>query len=77
MVPKRQFKPTPLMRTSEENRNARRSLFLKKVQSGREDKKWKVRGGEDEVQFFFFSCSLLPPFFFGWSGGEHELMIWF
>jgi hypothetical protein len=51
MAPKRPFKQTPLMRSSsgEEARDARRNLFLKKVQSGREEAQWKARGGEEEV----------------------------
>lgn len=42
------------MRSSEETRNARRSLFLKKVQSGREDERWQARGGEDEIMRMIF-----------------------
>jgi hypothetical protein len=49
MAPKRPFKQTPLLRSSEEARDARRNLFLKKVQSGREEAQWKARGGEEEV----------------------------
>lgn len=50
LAPKRLFKPIPSGRTNgEEGRKTRRCQFLKKVQTGREDKAWKARGGEDEV----------------------------
>ncbi|KAI5820483.1 hypothetical protein BZA77DRAFT_239516 [Pyronema omphalodes] len=54
LVPKRQFKPIPTKTSSEEQRNARRNLFLKKVQRGREEQAWKQRGGEDEIMRMIF-----------------------
>ncbi|KAF8252891.1 hypothetical protein K440DRAFT_534621 [Wilcoxina mikolae CBS 423.85] len=54
LAPKRLFKPIPVGRSGEDVRTARRSLFLKKVQNGREDKAWKARGGEDEIMRMIF-----------------------
>jgi hypothetical protein len=54
LAPKRLFKPNPIMvRSREESENARRSLFLKKVQNGREDQRMIARGGEDEVNHIY------------------------
>ncbi|KAF8541386.1 hypothetical protein BDD12DRAFT_829765 [Trichophaea hybrida] len=54
LAPKRLFKPIPIGRSGEDVRTARRNLFLKKVQNGREDKAWKARGGEDEIMRMIF-----------------------
>ncbi|KAH8821146.1 hypothetical protein F5884DRAFT_76111 [Xylogone sp. PMI_703] len=47
---KRTIKPNPLLqRSGSDGREARRKLFLKKVRSNSEDKRWEKRGGEDEM----------------------------
>lgn len=59
LAPKRLFKPNPIMvRSREESENARRSLFLKKVQNGREDQRMIARGGEDEIMRMIFVAEL-------------------
>jgi hypothetical protein len=35
--------------SGDDARETRRKLFLKKVQDGREEKRWEARGGDDEV----------------------------
>ncbi|KAI5798486.1 hypothetical protein FPQ18DRAFT_254982 [Pyronema domesticum] len=54
LVPKRQFRPIPTKTSREEQRNARRNLFLKKVQHGREEHAWRQRGGEEEIMRMIF-----------------------
>lgn len=47
---KRPTKPNPLLnKGDEEGRETRRKLFLKKVKESSEDRKWRARGGEDEM----------------------------
>lgn len=47
---KRTIKPNPLLqRRGDDGRETRRNLFLKKVRESSEDKKWAMRGGEDEM----------------------------
>lgn len=50
MFSKRPTKPNPLLnKGDEEGRETRRKLFLKKVKESSEDRKWRARGGEDEM----------------------------
>ncbi|KAG9239598.1 hypothetical protein BJ875DRAFT_84185 [Amylocarpus encephaloides] len=49
---KRVAKPNPLFhsrRDCEDGRETRRKLFLKNVRDGAEEKRWKSRGGDDEI----------------------------
>ncbi|KAK2625067.1 hypothetical protein QTJ16_005436 [Diplocarpon rosae] len=49
---RRQSKPNPLMigrANGDEGRETRRKLFLKRVRDGSEEKKWKDRGGDEEI----------------------------
>lgn len=55
LIPKRLFKPVPVM-SREKGREARRNLFLAKARTGREDKIIKSRGGEDEVFALFLNA---------------------
>jgi hypothetical protein len=43
-------KPNPLMRKDNDQREKRRDLFMKKVQSGRADKRWE--GRSEQVRYF-------------------------
>lgn len=52
MFSKRASKPNPLFhgrRDGEDGRETRRKLFLKRVRDGAEEKKWKERGGDEEI----------------------------
>jgi hypothetical protein len=49
---KRATKPNPLFhgrRDGEDGRETRRKLFLKRVRDSAEEKRWKDRGGDDEI----------------------------
>jgi hypothetical protein len=49
---KRTTKPNPLLQGKadrSEGRETRRKLFLKKVREGAEEKRWRDRGGDDEI----------------------------
>lgn len=51
---KRASKPNPLFHgrrdgRPEDGRDARRKLFLKRVRDGAEEKRWKERGGDEEI----------------------------
>ncbi|KAI5854425.1 hypothetical protein BZA05DRAFT_317171, partial [Tricharina praecox] len=52
LQPKRAFKPIPRSATS--TAESRRTLFLKKVQSAREEAAWQARGGQDEIMRMIF-----------------------
>ncbi|KAF1828514.1 hypothetical protein BDW02DRAFT_574816 [Decorospora gaudefroyi] len=41
--PQRAFKPNPVMQTRDAATKRRRDMFFKRVQNGREDKKWEAR----------------------------------
>jgi hypothetical protein len=43
-TPKRAYKPNPVMQTRDAATKRRRDMFFKRVQNGREDKKWEARG---------------------------------
>lgn len=43
-MPQRAFKPNPVMQTRDAATKRRRDMFFKRVQNGREDKKWEARG---------------------------------
>ncbi|KAH8592718.1 hypothetical protein B0O99DRAFT_628773 [Bisporella sp. PMI_857] len=52
---KRQTKPNPLLnRNSEEGRETRRKLFLKRVKEESEERRWKKKGGDDEMMRTIF-----------------------
>ena len=48
---KRPTKPNPLLhgKNAGDGRETRRKLFLKRVREDQEDKRWKARGGDDEM----------------------------
>ncbi|KAI9729907.1 MAG: hypothetical protein M1818_008347 [Claussenomyces sp. TS43310] len=46
---KRPIKKNPLIHRSDDARETRRSLFLRKVREDSEDKRWQARGGDDEM----------------------------
>jgi hypothetical protein len=43
-MPQRAFKPNPVMQTRDAATRRRRDMFFKRVQTGRDDKKWESRG---------------------------------
>jgi hypothetical protein len=43
-TPQRAYKPNPLIQTRDAATKRRRDMFFKRVQTGREDKKWEQRG---------------------------------
>jgi hypothetical protein len=43
-TPQRAFKPNPVIQTRDAATKRRRDMFFKRVQNGREDKKWESRG---------------------------------
>ncbi|KAH7389367.1 hypothetical protein DE146DRAFT_161156 [Phaeosphaeria sp. MPI-PUGE-AT-0046c] len=43
-TPQRAYKPNPLVQTRDAATKRRRDMFFKRVQNGREDKKWESRG---------------------------------
>lgn len=52
MFGKRPTKPNPLFhgrKDGEDGRETRRKLFLKKVREGAEEKRWRDRGGDEEI----------------------------
>lgn len=46
---KRVVRPNPLLKGRDEQRERRRDLFMKKVEQGRDDKRWE--GRSDQVRF--------------------------
>ncbi|KAF2441453.1 hypothetical protein P171DRAFT_336224, partial [Karstenula rhodostoma CBS 690.94] len=44
MIPQRAFKPNPILQTRDAATKRRRDMFFKRVQKGRDDKKWDARG---------------------------------
>ncbi|EPS44909.1 hypothetical protein H072_1098 [Dactylellina haptotyla CBS 200.50] len=46
---KRTIKPNPMLQKTEDARDRRRNMFLKKIKSHREDKIMEARGGGDEM----------------------------
>jgi hypothetical protein len=47
---KRSIKPNPLLHNTDHDRERRRNLFLKKVREEGQERKWKARGGDEEVR---------------------------
>ena len=47
-------KPNPLFQRSRDASERRRGLFLKKVREDGEERRWRARGGEDEVMRSIF-----------------------
>ncbi|KAL1840962.1 hypothetical protein VTJ49DRAFT_7568 [Mycothermus thermophilus] len=45
----RSSRPNPLLRRREDAQEGRRRLFLQNVRQRQEDKRWEMRGGEDEL----------------------------
>jgi hypothetical protein len=43
-TPQRAYKPNPVILTRDAATKRRRDMFFKRVQNGREDKKWESRG---------------------------------
>ena len=56
-------RPNPVLKRREDAQAGRRRLFLQNVRQRAEDRRWEMRGGEDEVRFFFFHF----PLWFGLS----------
>ena len=61
---RRHTRPNPLLgRGRDDLRETRRRLFLQEVRNRREEKRWNMRGGDDEVMssppFLSIPCSLL------------------
>lgn len=50
----RPARPSPLNQKREAAQESRRKLFLKNVRQRAEDKRWEMRGGEQEVGHIFF-----------------------
>ncbi|KAL1612248.1 hypothetical protein SLS60_000472 [Paraconiothyrium brasiliense] len=48
LVPQRAYKPNPIIQTRDAATKRRRDMFFKRVQKGRDDKKWDARG--DQIQ---------------------------
>jgi hypothetical protein len=46
---KRQVRKNPLLNKGDDGRETRRKLFLRRVREDSEDKRWEMRGGDDEV----------------------------
>jgi len=44
LVPQRAYKPNPIVQTRDAATKRRRDMFFKRVQKGRDDKKWDARG---------------------------------
>lgn len=44
LVPQRAYKANPIMQTRDAATKRRRDMFFRRVQNGREDKKWEARG---------------------------------
>ncbi|KAK4104561.1 hypothetical protein N658DRAFT_464217 [Parathielavia hyrcaniae] len=53
----RPARPNPLLKRREDAQDGRRRLFFQNVRQRQEDRRWEMRGGEDEVRLP--SCSLL------------------
>jgi hypothetical protein len=49
---KRAVKPNPLLKGRDEHRQRQRDLFMRKVEQGRDDKRWE--GRSDQVWFINF-----------------------
>jgi hypothetical protein len=43
-TPQRLYKPNPIVQTRDAATKRRRDMFFKRVQKGRDDKKWDARG---------------------------------
>ncbi|KAF2035611.1 hypothetical protein EK21DRAFT_54272 [Setomelanomma holmii] len=52
-VPQRAYKPNPLIQTRDAATKRRRDLFFRRVQNGRDDKKWELRG--EQIQQLDFA----------------------
>jgi hypothetical protein len=44
IMPQRTYKPNPVVQTRDAATKRRRDMFFKRVQNGRDDKKWDARG---------------------------------
>ena len=49
-APQRAYKPNPVVQTRDAATKRRRDMFFKRVQKGREDKKWDARGEQVRVK---------------------------
>jgi hypothetical protein len=45
-------RPNPVLKRREDAQDSRRRLFLQNVRQRQEDRRWEMRGGEDEVCLF-------------------------
>lgn len=48
----RPARPNPLLKRREDAQESRRRLFLQNVRQRAEDKRWEMRGGEEEVHYY-------------------------
>lgn len=53
IIPQRAYKANPVMQTRDAATKRRRDMFFKRVQNGREDKKWEARG--EQIQQLDFA----------------------
>ncbi|KAF1964942.1 hypothetical protein BU23DRAFT_520311 [Bimuria novae-zelandiae CBS 107.79] len=49
VAPKRAYKPNPVVQTRDAATKRRREMFFKRVQKGRDDKKWDARGEQIQL----------------------------
>jgi hypothetical protein len=56
-TPQRAYKPNPVMQTRDAATKRRRDMFFKRVQNGREDKKWEARGEQVRAFIYAAPCS--------------------
>lgn len=54
----RPARPNPVTQKREVAQEGRRKLFLRNVRQRAEDRRWEMRGGEQEVSFFSFFALL-------------------
>lgn len=48
-TPQRAYKPNPIIQTRDAATKRRRDMFFKRVQKGRDDKKWDARGEQVRI----------------------------
>lgn len=62
IIPQRAYKANPVMQTRDAATKRRRDMFFKRVQNGREDKKWEARG----EQVIIFMVPRAPNQYLRW-----------
>jgi hypothetical protein len=56
-TPQRAFKPNPVIQTRDAATKRRRDMFFRRVQNGREDKKWEARGEQVRTTSIHYASS--------------------